>query len=251
MSIECTLTKPYVWHEFSGMSFFKLLLAFSPWLAFLVIAHEGWFRLQLGLGVALALSVILGLTGIHRGVILWVGLVFVSFASIASIAVIAVIGFQNLWTIRHMGVLASGMLATVTWLSVLIRKPFTLDYARANTDRSLWNDPEFLRTNVILTSIWGTIFTLNALLAFGKMESVLLQPWQYETISYCAAGLRRDLDHLSAPARPSRGYARAGAPSSTSPRPAPCNRSPSATPMPRPRVGCWPSPMPRRLVWGR
>jgi hypothetical protein len=160
------------------MSFFKLLLAFSPWLAFMVIAQEGLFRLQLGLGVALVLSVILGLTGIHRGVILWAGLVFFSFASIA------VIGFQDLWTIRHMAVLANGMLATATWFSVLIRKPFTLDYARAHTDRSLWNDPVFLRTNLILTSVWGTIFTLNALLAFGKMQSILLQPWQYETISY-------------------------------------------------------------------
>ncbi|EGV18970.1 hypothetical protein [Thiocapsa marina] len=160
------------------MSFFRLLLAFSPWLAFMVIAHEGLFRLQLGLGVALAISVILGLTGIHRGVILWAGLVFFSLAGIA------VIGFQDLWTIRHMGVLAAGMLATATWFSVLIRKPFTLDYARAHTDPSLWNDPVFLRTNFILTSAWGTIFTLNALLAFGKMESVLLQPWQYETISY-------------------------------------------------------------------
>lgn len=36
----------------------------------------------------------------------------------------------------------------------------------------------------ILTSAWGTIFTLNALLAFGKMESFLLQPWQYETTNY-------------------------------------------------------------------
>ncbi|NCC41301.1 MAG: hypothetical protein EOM21_18095 [Gammaproteobacteria bacterium] len=160
------------------MSFFKLLLAFSPWLAFLVIAHDSLFRLQLGLGVALALSVILGLTGIHRGVILWAGLIFFTFASIA------VIGFQHRWTIQHMGVLASGMLATATWLSVLIRKPFTLDYARAHTDPSLWNDPVFLRTNRILTSAWGVIFTLNALLAVGKMQSYLLEPWQYEIITY-------------------------------------------------------------------
>jgi hypothetical protein len=160
------------------MSFLKLLLAFSPWLAFLLIAHDSLFRLQLGLGVALALSVILGLTGIHRGVILWAGLIFFTLASIA------VIGFQNLWTIRYMGVLASGMLATATWFSLLIRKPFTLDYARAHTDPSHWNDPVFLRTNDILTAVWGTTFTLNLLLAFGKMEAVLLQPWQYEIITY-------------------------------------------------------------------
>ena len=38
------------------MSFLKLLLAFLPWLSFLVIAHGSLFRLKLGLVVALILS---------------------------------------------------------------------------------------------------------------------------------------------------------------------------------------------------
>jgi hypothetical protein len=160
------------------MAFFKLLLAFSPWLAFMVIAQGSMFRLQLGLGVALAISVVLGLTGVHRGVILWAGLLFFSFASLA------VIGFKDVWTIRHMGVLANGMLASATWLTVVLRRPFTLDYARTHTDPSRWNDPVFLRTNYVLTSIWGVVFTINAVLAFGKMESFLLKSWEYEIINY-------------------------------------------------------------------
>ena len=84
------------------MGFLKLVLAFAPWLSFLIIAHGSMFRLELGLGIALALSILMGVLKLHRGVILWVGLAFFSAASIL------VIGFQNMWTVRYMGVLANG-----------------------------------------------------------------------------------------------------------------------------------------------
>jgi len=53
------------------MSFFKLLLVFAPWLAFLFIARGSLFRLKLGLVVAIVLSIVMGITRLHRGVILW------------------------------------------------------------------------------------------------------------------------------------------------------------------------------------
>ena len=77
--------------------FFKLLLAFSPWLAFLFIASGGLFRLKLGLAVGLVLCVVMGITRLHRGVILWVGLLFFSSA------LLAVAGFNSMWTAKHMG----------------------------------------------------------------------------------------------------------------------------------------------------
>ncbi len=105
------------------MGFLKLVLAFAPWLSFLIIAHGSLFRLELGLGVALGLSILMGVLKLHRGVILWVGLAFFSAASVL------VIGFQNMWTVRYMGVLANSALTLGTWAGVVMRKPFTLDYA--------------------------------------------------------------------------------------------------------------------------
>src|SRR5579871_2253099 len=105
-------------------SFVKLVLSFAPWIAFLVVAQGSLLRLKVGLVVALLLSVVLSVAGIHRGIIMWVGLVFFVGATIA------VLGFENVWTIRHMGVLASGALAVASWAGIAIGKPFTLDYAR-------------------------------------------------------------------------------------------------------------------------
>jgi hypothetical protein len=160
------------------MSVFKLLLAFLPWISFLVIAHGGVLRLKIGLVVALILSVVMGVARLHRGVILWAGLLFFVFSTLA------VVAFDNMWTARHMGILANGMLAASTWLTVVLKRPFTLEYAREHVDPSLWTDPLFIKTNVVLTSLWGSIFTVNTILAWGKMEEFVLSELAYEIISY-------------------------------------------------------------------
>jgi hypothetical protein len=160
------------------MSFFKLLLAFLPWLAFLVIARGSLLHLKIGLVVALVLSVAMGVAKLHRGIILWAGLLFFVCATLA------VVVFNNMWTVQHMGILANGMLAAATWLTIALKRPFTLDYAREHVDPSLWNDPLFIRTNIVVASVWGLVFTVNAVLAWGKMERLVLPELGYEISSY-------------------------------------------------------------------
>jgi hypothetical protein len=159
------------------MMFFRLVLNFAPWIALLTIAQGSLFRLKLGLVVALVLTLILGLARLQRGVIFWAGLIFFSLTTLA------VLGFEETWTIRYMGILSNGTLALVAWSTLAIGKPFTLDFARAHTDPSRWTDPIFIRTNQILTAAWGLTFTLNAILAFGKMESFLLSDGPYQAVN--------------------------------------------------------------------
>ena len=160
------------------MSFFKLLLAFAPWISFLIIARDSLFRLKLGLVVALVLVVVMGITRLHRGVILWAGLVFFACATVA------VVLLNNMWIAQHMGVMANGALAVSTWLTIAIKKPFTLDYAREHTDPSLWDHPLFIRTNFVIASVWGLAFSVSAILAWGKIEHFILSELGYEVITY-------------------------------------------------------------------
>ena len=163
-----------------SMSFLKLLVAFAPWIAFLIIARDTLLRVEIGLVVALALGVLIWLLRLDRGSIMWVGLLFFTAATVA------VLGFHNLWTVMHLGVLANGALAVGAWATLLIGKPFTLDYARQNTDPVLWNNPVFIRTNVRITVAWAAVFTLNTALAWIRMEQVLLPQWACRTLSYAA-----------------------------------------------------------------
>ena len=158
--------------------FFKLLLGFAPWIAFMFIAHGSLLRLKVGLAVAAALTLVMAVRGLHKGVIMWVGIVFFSFASVA------VIGFENVWTMRHMGILAHGALAAGTWLTLALGRPFTLDYAREHVAPALWNDPAFLRTNVLMSSVWAVVFSLGAGLAWGKMQAAVQPEWLFDAANY-------------------------------------------------------------------
>ena len=109
------------------MSFFQLILAFAPWLSFLIIARDSLFRLKCGLLVALVLSIVMGIARLHRGVVLWTGLLFFSYATVA------VVLLNNMWTVQYMGVLANTALAVLAWLTIALKKPFSLDYAKEHT----------------------------------------------------------------------------------------------------------------------
>lgn len=160
------------------MSFLKLLFSFAPWIAFLAISGPSMFRLKLGVIVAAVLVVVMGISKLHRGIILWAGVVFFIYA------LIAVVWLNNMWAVRHMGILANGALATGTWLTVLVGKPFTLDYAREHTDPALWDTPVFIKTNYLMTSVWGTVFTISVVNAWIKMSHPHLPALMFELIQY-------------------------------------------------------------------
>jgi hypothetical protein len=161
------------------MSFFKMLFTFAPWICFLIIAHDSMFRLKLGIIVAAVLTVVMAVTRLHRGVIMWVGILFFLYAFVE------VVFLNDMWAVRHMGVLANGALAVGVWAGLAMKRPFTMEYAREHTDPSLWQSPAFLRTNYLLTTMWAVIFTINAFLAWQRSIRPAMPSWAYETVSYC------------------------------------------------------------------
>lgn len=160
------------------MQFLKLLFSFAPWIAFLLIAQGSLLRLKVGLAVAAVLTIGMAVLKLHRGAIMWVGLLFFVYACVA------VFGFTHMWTIQNMGILANASLAAGTWGALLLGHPFTEEYAREHVDKSLWNHPAFKRTNVILTSMWGLVFTANTSVAWLKTYDKSWPEPAYESVSY-------------------------------------------------------------------
>lgn len=159
-------------------SFLKMLLSFAPWLFFLIIAQHSMFRLKVGIIGAAVLTVVMAVARLHRGVIMWVGILFFTYA------IVAVVLLNNMWAVHYMGALANGALAVGTWTGMALKRPFTLEYAREHTDPSLWKNPAFLRTNYLMTTIWGVVFTVNASLAWQRSIQPTMPDWVYEAITY-------------------------------------------------------------------
>jgi len=154
-----------------------ILLGFVPLIVYGLLAGKTVQSIVLALGAATAVTVITGYSDLRKGMILvWATLVLfgIAFVAVAVMGLIAIIPW--------MGVIIYAVLALVAFGSILIKVPFTLQYARQMADRSLWEMPGFIRVNRLMTGVWGMVFTVNLVLSYcgvimpgspGSMASLL------------------------------------------------------------------------------
>ena len=160
------------------MNPWKLLLAFAPWVVFLLFSlGHSLFSLQMGIVSASLVAVVLGVLGIHRGLLLWTGLAFFAFA------VVTVVLWPQMTVIRLLGVLANGFLLGMTLSSMATGRPFTEAYAREHVPRELWASPAFRHACFVTTGIWGGVFLVSTLLNIAKLYWPGVGVW-FEVLGY-------------------------------------------------------------------
>jgi len=54
-------------------------------------------------------------------------------------------------------------LLLIVLVSMVVRSPFTLQYAKEQVAPELWNTPEFVHTNYVITAAWALAFALMVL----------------------------------------------------------------------------------------
>lgn len=137
-----------------------MLLAFAPFIVFAVL--ERFVGPLWGLGAATAVSAALLLrdafTPGKQVKILEIG-TFVLFGGLTAYmwlmgARLSVIGVRLCVDV--------GLLLIVL-VSMAMRTPFTLQYAREQVPAELWNKPSFLHTNYVITGAWAVAFALIVL----------------------------------------------------------------------------------------
>ena len=134
-----------------------LLLAFAPFILFIIA--ERLVGLKAGLIVAALIS---GATLLRdwlsrkRGVkVLEVG-TFLLFGGLAAYSTVS----GAAWSVVGVRLRVDAGLLLVVLVSIALRRPFTLPYAREGAPREIWNTPAFLRTNDIITAVWALAFAV-------------------------------------------------------------------------------------------
>jgi hypothetical protein len=147
------------------MNIIKLLLAFAPWIIFSLIAGQSFFSLEIAIIISLVITLVLGYKQMHKKYILpWATFLFF----ILSFIVIILMKYSQV--APYMGILSYVTLTAVTWGSILIGHPFTIQYAKEEVDKTIWNNPTFIRSNQIITAFWGVIFLINLGLNYYKFN---------------------------------------------------------------------------------
>lgn len=127
-----------------------------PWILFFTLSGHTQQQMDIAISVAAITSIAFEFKGLKKGFVLsWGTLLFFIFMFIT-----VVIG-KNQYISQYSWIFSNGALAIIAWASILIRKPFTIQYAKERVPRDKWNQPLFIKINYVLTAVWGLIFLMN------------------------------------------------------------------------------------------
>jgi hypothetical protein len=143
-----------------------ILLAFAPFVAFAVIDRlfgslEGLFA---GFAVSAVLLIRDWLSPGRAPKVLEIG----TACLFGALALYALLGNPG-WSIMGVRLAVDTGLLSIVLISLAIRQPFTLQYAREQVGREVWASKEFLRTNDVISAVWALAF-----LALVVADAVLL-----------------------------------------------------------------------------
>ncbi|SEH51206.1 hypothetical protein SAMN04489835_0766 [Mycolicibacterium rutilum] len=143
----------YVKSPFAGL---------APWILMAVVAGPG--RFEESAAAALGLALLTLWVGTRRGVpvhaleALSVGY-FGVLAVIGLLAPAGVIDWLDLWA----GELSNIVLAAFAVGTLIVRRPFTMAYAKDTTPPEHWDTDQFRRINFAITGAWAFAFVVSAI----------------------------------------------------------------------------------------
>ncbi len=134
-----------------------ILLAFAPFIIFAIV--DRFVGSEIGLAAAAATSAALLLRDLlapHRSPkILELG----TFILFTGLALYGWVGHPT-WTVIGVRVCVDSGLLVIILISIFIRRPFTLQYARESISQEYWGSSEFIRTNYVISAVWALAFVL-------------------------------------------------------------------------------------------
>jgi hypothetical protein len=140
-------------------------VGFAPWILLSVLDGAG--RVVLASALACTLAVVICATGAiaetsPKLLDLAAIVFFAGLTVVAAVSGHAASHWLGLWSAE----LSNAAIAVIAGLSIALRSPFTLQYAREMTDREDWETPLFVRINYVIAAVWTVVFLLIAIVGY-------------------------------------------------------------------------------------
>jgi carotenoid cleavage dioxygenase len=157
----------------------NLILGFVPWILYLIISSHNLFQFDIAILIALLASIFCQLHELKKGFILsWGTLVFFLFMTLS------VVLFRNLWVIENAGFISNSYLPIIVLISIVIGKPFTMQYAKEKVPADKWKTPLFIRINYLLSSFWLCMFLTMFGIYLVRAYYPNVSSWFFNLLSY-------------------------------------------------------------------
>lgn len=148
------------------------LAGIAPWVLLSILSGPG--RFEEAASAALGLTLFTLWVGWRRGVPIHLLEVFGAafFLVMAILGLVASDGVIT-WLEQWAGEVSNIALAGFAIVTLLIRRPFTMSYAKDTTPEEYWESPLFTRINYAISAVWAGAFTFSAII--GALGGTVLR----------------------------------------------------------------------------
>ncbi len=156
-----------------------IVAGFIPWVIFSMLYKNNTPAILEASVCAIFISLIINWYELRNGFIF-------SWGSIICFSIIGVNGYFNIckWIINNPHVLLNCTIPLIIWISLIVGKPFTLQYAKLQVSPEKWSSPLFIKINNILTIMWGICLSISAIPSLLMSYSTYYQSIWWNTILY-------------------------------------------------------------------
>ncbi len=155
-----------------------LILGFAPWIIYLFMPTSTLNEFKIAIILSLIACVVCQFRELKKGFVLsWGSLLFFLLMTVG------VVVLTNSWIIKNAGIISNSALIIITFISIIIGKPFTIQYAKETVPSERWKHPLFIRINYLLSIFWLVVFMIGLLLYLIR-DYFQISHWIYAFISY-------------------------------------------------------------------
>ncbi|MCT4352053.1 hypothetical protein M5362_02745 [Streptomyces sp. Je 1-79] len=147
------------------------VVGMAPWIVFSLLVGPGRFEIAVALALATTIALVAAGRIVNRGSS-WKLLELADMVFFAVLAVVGILASDGTlrWLETYAGEVSNLALVLIAFGSMAFRMPFTLQYAREQVEPAYWHKPPFLRTNYVITGVWGLAFLIAAIAgAYGDL----------------------------------------------------------------------------------
>ncbi|WP_435260513.1 hypothetical protein [Streptomyces sp. 1222.5] len=139
------------------------VVGMSPWIVFSLLVGPGRFEIAVALALACTVVLVAASRLVNRGSS-WKILEVSDLVFFAGLAVVGALAGQGTlrWLETYAGEVSNIALVLIAFGSMAVGMPFTMQYAREQVDPAYWHTVTFLRTNYVITGVWGLAFLVAA-----------------------------------------------------------------------------------------
>ncbi len=149
-----------------------IFLSFLPWIVFWVLS--GRDNYQIATLAATLVVIFLNVKDIRQR-----SIKILDLGTLIFFIILAAISFSSeaAWIDHYSAPLSDVAMFLIALISLVIRKPFTLQYAYEQVDQKFWNTPGFYNTNRTISMVWCVAFAVNAVLSCAYVKHPYMLDW--------------------------------------------------------------------------